>query len=535
MAGNGQSGAPRAGAPALAAPLGASFLNDLAAGPDGRVHFTSGSTLWRTTNPLPGFGLGDILVASEDGQAVFVFDAAGRHRETRDALTGGLVHRFTHDARGLLVRIQDPHGNAAAIERGPAGEPLAVVGTFGQRTALETTAPGYLETVTGPDGAVHRFTYDAGGLLLTETDPNGNVSRYTYSAAGRLTLAEDAAGGSKSLARAAVAGAYRVALTTALGRRTTYTWRSFPTGERRQTVTAPSGLAMVVSQAPDGTSEILHPDGTVTMVTAAPDPRFSMQAATAGSIEVTLPSGLTSHTTMTRVATLLNPQDPLSLQTLHETVTVNGRTATRVFDTGQRRFTLTTPAGRQRVMRVDALRRPVSVEVPGLAPVTFAYDARGRLSTITQGTGEEQRTLTVGYGGDGLVSALTDTLSRTTSFARDAGGRIERQTLADGRAVELSHDGNGNVVSLSPPGRPAHGFHYTPVDRLAEYTPPQLDVDAVRTTYGYNLDLQLARIAGPTAGRSSSHMTAPVGSLRSSFPAGWWPSHMRRPPAPSGP
>ncbi len=501
VAGNGQSGAPRAGAPALAAPLGASFLNDLAAGPDGRVHFTSGSTLWRTTNALPGFGLGDILVASEDGQAVFVFDSAGRHRETRDALTGGLVHRFTHDASGLLVRIEDPHGNATTIERGLAGDTLAVVGPFGQRTVLETTAAGYLETVTGPDGAVHRFTYDVGGLLRTETDPNGNVSRYTYSAAGRLTRAEDAAGGSKVLARAAVAGAYRVALATALGRRTTYTWQSFPTGERLQIVTAPNGLATVVNEAPDGTSVTHHPDGTVVRVAEAPDPRFSMQAPAAGSVEVALPSGLIYRRTTTRTATVLDPQDPLSLQALQETVTVNGRTATRTFDAVQRRMTRTSPTGRPSVTSVDAFRRPVSIEVPGVAPVGFSYDSRGRLSAITQGTGEEQRTVGLTYSPEGWLSALTDPLLRTVSFERDAAGRVRRQTLPDGRVIEFSYDANGNLTSLTPPGRPSHGFGFTPVDLPDRYAPPPLPPEPSETSYTYNPDQQLTSAARPD-GRS---------------------------------
>jgi len=36
----------------------------------------------------------------------------------------------------------------------------------------------------------------------------------------------------------------------------------------------------------------------------------------------------------------------------------------------------------------------------------------------------------------------------------------------------LRYDANGNVTAITPPGKPAHGFSYTPVDLESAYLPP---------------------------------------------------------------
>lgn len=60
----------------------------------------------------------------------------------------------------------------------------------------------------------------------------------------------------------------------------------------------------------------------------------------------------------------------------------------------------------------------------------------------------------------------------------------------------MSYDGNGNVTSVTPPGRPAHAFNLTPADLESDYTPP--DVGQPRTTHtDYNLDQQVSKVSRP--------------------------------------
>ena len=58
-----------------------------------------------------------------------------------------------------------------------------------------------------------------------------------------------------------------------------------------------------------------------------------------------------------------------------------------------------------------------------------------------------------------VVTGITDPLGRTVHFTRyDDTDRVQQQTLPDGRVIGFTYDNNGNVISITPPCRPAHGF-----------------------------------------------------------------------------
>jgi RHS repeat-associated protein len=63
--------------------------------------------------------------------------------------------------------------------------------------------------------------------------------------------------------------------------------------------------------------------------------------------------------------------------------------------------------------------------------------------------------------------------------------------------IQTTYDANGNVASITPPSRPAHSFDYTPIDLESSYTPPDLGIGTVATTYTYNADRQLTQITRP--------------------------------------
>jgi RHS repeat-associated protein len=95
------------------------------------------------------------------------------------------------------------------------------------------------------------------------------------------------------------------------------------------------------------------------------------------------------------------------------------------------------------------------------------------------------------------LETLTDPLSRVVEFEYDGAGRLTRQLLPDSTEIEYGYDRNGNLVSLTPPGRPAHTFGYTPVNLMADYTAPDIGGDSTATRYTWNADRQLTRIARP--------------------------------------
>ena len=220
-----------------------------------------------------------------------------------------------------------------------------------------------------------------------------------------------------------------------------------------------------------------------------------MRAPVTTALEVSTPGGLVSTQTASRTVTLSDPNDPLSLLTQTDTTALNGHTYSRVYDGASQTFTTTTPEGRQSTTLLDTQGRVVQQQVGGLTPIEFAYDSRGRLSLLAQGS----RLSTLAYDAQGNLTSITDPLSRTLGFAYDGAGRVTQQSLPDGRVIQFSYDAKGNVTAITPPGRPAHSFAYTPVDLEQEYLPPdhQPLLPDPRTTYTYNADRQLTQITRP--------------------------------------
>ena len=101
------------------------------------------------------------------------------------------------------------------------------------------------------------------------------------------------------------------------------------------------------------------------------------------------------------------------------------------------------------------------------------------------------------YNKDGRLASITDPLKRKVLFEHDKAGRVNKQILSDGRETAFAFDPNGKLKSLTPPGRPAHGFEHTPGNLTKNYQPPNAGAGSKDTSYGYNKDKQLTKINRP--------------------------------------
>ena len=461
--------------------------------PDGAFYIADeGNNRIRQVSPaLQGLSVDETAIPSEDGSQIYVFDGTGRHLRTLDGLTGGVRYRFGYDPAGRLATVTDGDGNATTIEHDASGSPTAIVAPGGQRTTLATDSNGYLSGIADPLDETTALTYTATGLLTAMTDPMGNPHTFSYDDQGRLTKDQEPTGGYTTLSRVDSASGYTVTVSTALNRVTTYAEEFLSDGGQSETTIDSNGGLTVARTGPDGVQHATYPDGTSIAEAQGPDPRWGVQVSVLAAMTETAPSGLAQTALSTRTVALADPGNPLSVRVLTDTIAINGKVSTSVFDAAFRAITTTTAAGRQSVNTLDAQGRPLGRSLAsGVAPITLTYDSQGRPSQEQQGT----QSATYGYDARNRLVTRTDAAGRVTRYGYDGDDRVISATLPGGETYRYTYDANGNRTSVVMPNGAVHKLTYTPLDQQASYTPPGNGGYA----RGYDLDRALTSLTLPS-------------------------------------
>ncbi|MCP4001441.1 MAG: hypothetical protein GY727_11085, partial [Gammaproteobacteria bacterium] len=469
-----------------------SWISGMAMHPDGNLYFNSKDYRneeyfgYLSTTLLPGYTDTQFTIVSDNGNALYHFNGAGQHLRTTSTLTNAVLYSFAYDANNRLISITDGDNNVTTIDRGAGGEPTAIMAPGGQLSALSVDGNGYLASVTNPAGETAAMTYDNSGLIETYTDPNSNTSILSYDFKGLLIRDEDPLGGFKELKDVQTANGYKVLMTTAEGRNTSYEMEFLDTGEERSIVTDRLGGQTIRLTNGDGSTTTTYPDGITVSKKIGPDPRFGLQAPIMEEINLTLPSGLAKTVTKSRTVTLSDPVDRMSLTSLVDTITVNGLQSQRSFDATTNTFTKTSSLNYETVALVDEQLRVLDLTLDAnIAPIEITYDTLGLVTNISQGT--QFRSFT--YDSANRMSSRMDAASNQTFYTYDNADRVITLLLADDNTIGYDYDDNGNRTSYLMPSGNTHNMGYTKRNRLSSYIPPN------NTGFAgyYNLDGQLTQ------------------------------------------
>jgi RHS repeat-associated protein len=462
-------------------------------GPDKNLYLFEQSRFWvRKIGTSFGVDSGEnkISIADKDNEELYVFDGSGRHLRTTDVWSKAVLWEFDYDTDGNLMTIRDVDGDETTIDRDLYGNPTTITPPKAQPSTLAVNPDGYLTSITDPEGNTYQFTYNGDGLLTAMTNPNDHQYVFEYDSQGRLVKDINPAGGFQTLERIRLTEAegFKVNITTAEGRMTSYETQDLPEGGKKVIKTYPFGLSKQLIWAPDSSQWIQYVDGTEIDFHQGPDPQFGMEIPIPESLTETTPAGLKRETRMAR---------EVQLGTITDSISINDRTYTNTFDELEKRFTLTTPEGRQKTVTLNDQGRVSMMQLNTLAPINFSYNDQGKGETITIGSGSDERSFQFSYDQYGFLSSMTDPLGGMITFQRDLAGRIIGKSMPDGRTITFNYDANGNVTSVTPPGRTGHTLSYTEVDKLSTYDPPNAGFSPDATTFAYNLDGQLTGIVRP--------------------------------------
>ncbi len=483
---------------------------DIAFSADGTMvisdHF---QRLRKVSSGLPGFSNNELSVPSKDGTALFRFDKDGRHLSTLDAHTGRARLTFAYDGDGRLATIKDAYGNTTRVERAN-GQPAAIVGPYGARTALGVRDDGWLGEIRDPEGGRHRLDYGPGGLLTSFTDPEDHTTSFAYEDDGRLRQDTGPDGDSKTLTRTQSTDGYEVTVTTKLGRARRHSVELDPDGSTRRRVVEPTG-ARTEQVTGNGRTTLAGADGSTVTTLERGDPRWGSGAPYAASQTLTTPGGRRTSIIRDRQVKL-EAGSQRGLKEATDTLTVNGRTSTTTWTPAARSLVSRTPL--QKVLRTttDADGQPIEKTVTGITPWTFGYDAHGRLDRTAQG----DRAWAFSYDAGGNLAGVAGPEGYSRAYRYDRAGRMTHSVFPDGREVAFTYDKAGRLTSITPPGRPGHHLATTPGGRASGYTPPASSEHSdVAERFTYDDDGRLKTVSRPGS-PVISHEYDAAGQLRGS-------------------
>jgi RHS repeat-associated protein len=423
----------------------------------------------------------------------YLFDEKGRHARTIDVTSGITLTTFEYDKAGQLSAMKDQFGNRILIHRDENEQVTSIQAPFGQVTTLDVDDNQDLRSVEYEDGSSQWFTY-VNSLMTEQKKPNGNIFYRAFNEHGRIIQSRDPEGGKWDFFSDIdpEENILHYGFNTIEGRSSKTSLQTTTAGDEHEVTTREDGSTYEQSTSADKLHQSSVENGVQTTVDNVIDRRSKQPIPSV--MTTTLPSGLKNEVHVSKVYG--DGGTDTSLYSISATSNGNTSQLTNNGKTGAAKFT--SAANRTHMLNTDPasglLRSSV---VSGLNTTNYEFDARGRLITTQFG----DRLTSYAYDdafGKGQLTAITNAVGQTTRFDYDVMGRVNKITYPDGRVLTKSYDFEGNLLSLTPPGRSEHLFHYNSVGRTTDYVPPTLtEVSNPVTDYVYDRDRKLTSITRP--------------------------------------
>lgn len=345
----------------------------------------------------------------------FAFTAMDLLATVTDPL-GNVVASISYDQRQLPLSVADALGNVTVLGHDPVGRPSSRIDPLGNASTVSYDPEGVLAGITDPVGRSTTLTTDVMGRLTSATMPLGSTLELGYDGMGRLTSVEDAHGSSSTFTH---------------GPRDLLAGIVFPVAGVEVSYQR-DALGMLVEVIdPAGESwGWSHDDRGLT--TGSSDPLGNTRTVSHDARQrldvVTLAGGLGSVDV---------DHDARGLVSAHSYS--DGTALTFAHDADGRLTSATSPDGTI-TFEFDAASR-----ITACNGFEMAHDAAGRLVSLTLAPG---KVITYAYDARSLLTSVTDWVDGSTTFSYDAAGRMISITRPNGTETTYAYDDDDHVVGI---------------------------------------------------------------------------------------
>jgi len=385
----------------------------------------------------------------------YAYDAAGNL--TLVVRPTGETLGYGYDAAHRLIQVQDGLGNRVVYTLDSLGnriqeQVLDPTGALAQTRSRVFDALGRLVQDLGAQGQASTYAYDGNGNRTGSTDPLGHTSAGAYDSLNRLVGITDPMNGVTRLA--------------------------YDIQDRVKQVTDPRGL--VTTYTYDGFGNLVRevsPDRGTTVYTYDSAGNLKTRTDARGQ------RGAWTYDALNRVIQIAYSDGRIEQFTYDSGAHALGR-LTRITEPG-----VTTTYAWDTQGRITQKRQLFPASPYADKSLTYAYDAAGRLSQLTTGSGKviaygytQQRISRITVQGQVLLDAIQYspvgvpkawTWGNGTAYARsfDTDGRLASYPLGP-LTRTLSFDAASRITGYHHPGEPAwdQSFGYDALGRLSSFT-----------------------------------------------------------------
>jgi RHS repeat-associated protein len=423
---------------------------------------------------------------------------------------------FSTDAQGALV-VTDPVGRVTTYAFDAFKNLISVTNAAGTTSftylAGQAAATNHLvQSITYPDGTHEHFAYDNLGRVTQQSFGNSaNLVTFSYGQMGQVTIT-DATGAKITLSSNDLGQVARVedplgqVLSSLFDANRNPSQYNGPQGSKDSitynglnnpaSITDPMGstIGLKFDPATDAFSSLTDPNGVKT----------SYSSDSRGNITtVTYADGTTQQFQYDAIGNLTKSTDQLGQATQytydsHNLLTgityADGSTVTYTYDAHRNLVTATDASG-VTTFTYDLADRLTKVTYPSGKFVAYSYNALGQRMQMTT---SDSATVSYTYDPLGRLSTLTDGSGNPiVTYAYNAIGLLSQENMGNGASTTYTYDAERRLISLvnSGPGATvisSFAYVYNSLGMPVSVTTP-----SGTTTYGYDADGQLTSVNLP--------------------------------------